>query len=238
MPQAQLVFDGPAFVVLNSSAYLVIDNSNTNAISKTGSGGIISEGEGNIVKWGVDAIAGAYTVPFTRSSVHNNMSMTATITTSGDETSEGSGYINFSAFGGAGAEWVNSAHLPTGVSNVNNSSGEDNSAKIIDRFWVVDAGGYDTKPAVTLSFTYLEDEITATGNTITGEGVLTAQRWNTTTSNWVDFSGGTPNEGANTFEVVVPAADFFKVWTLVDETTPLPIELLYFNGKCNEENIK
>ena len=122
--------------------------------------------------------------------------------------------------------------MPSDVANMGNISGSNNSAFVIDRFWLIDATNYTTKPTATFAFTYLDAEWAANGgNTIT-EANLGAQRFNSTAGTWWGYNPqGTINTVTNTVtSITVAPADFFRSWTLTDKNFPLPIELLYFTA--------
>jgi hypothetical protein len=226
--QSRLVFNNNAYLIITGSRYAVINNSNANAITLLVNGGnIISEGELNRVKWNIGTATGTYTIPFTKSA-GNKIPLTVIITTAG----AGTGSILFSTYGGA--TWDNNTYRPSDVTNMNSLSGTNNSAYVIDRFWIIDAINYTTKPTATITFTYLDAEWAASGNTIT-EANLFAQRFNSTLSKWADWFGatGTCITTNNTVSSgSVTPANFFRSWTLVDQGSPLPIELLSFTAHC------
>jgi hypothetical protein len=184
----------------------------------------------NRVKWNIGTATGTYTIPFTKS-VGNKIPFTVYISSGGVETGAGTGSILFSTYGTP----TNNTPFPTGVSNLNNSSNLDNSAKVIDRFWIIDAIGYNTKPTATFDFTYIENEWInpPTGNSII-EANLGAQRFNSAIGTWWGYlPQGTINTALNTVTAVpVTPANFFRSWTLVDNSSPLPIELLSFTAHC------
>lgn len=233
--QAQIVMNNDGYIVISNGAYLVIDNSNTNAITQTGTGGrIISEAETNRVRWNVSSAAGTYVVPFC-DNTFEEIPVTAQITAGG--TAGATNHIDFSTYDG-GSD--NATYMPSGVTNMGNVTvpTSNNSLQVTDRFWILDAN-HATKPDVTLTFTYIDAE-NAAPNTL-AEANLKAQRWNTSVSDWDGFvfpPTGTVATGANTVSsVVVPAADFFKAWTLVDYLTPLPIELLSNEVICDNNHV-
>lgn len=232
MAQNRMVFNNNAYVVITNSAYLVVDNSNSNAITLAGTGGnIISENEFNRVKWNIGTSVGTYVVPFTKSA-GNKIQLRLGITTAG----VGGGYILFSTYGSA--TWDNNTYKPSDVTGMGAiCCGANNSANVIDRFWIIDALNYTTKPTVRITFTYLDAEWSGAGNTIT-ESSLFAQRFNSTINDWGDWLGlfGTTGIATNnTSTGNVTPANFFRSWTLVNELTPLPIGLLYFNVICNND---
>ncbi len=233
----QLVMDNDGYIVISNSAYLVIGNSASTGIVQTGTGGrIISEAEGNIVRWLVSNSIGTYVVPFYEDVEAVEIPVTATITAAG--TASATNRIDFSTYDGGSFD--NATYMPTGVTNMGNVTvpAANNSAKVTDRFWILDAN-HATKPAVDISFTYVDNENIAP-NTL-AEANLKAQRWNTAVGDWDGFVYP-PIGAANTVTNIVsgaiaPAADFYRAWTLVDFTTPLPIELISNEAICSGNNV-
>jgi hypothetical protein len=230
--QATLVLNG-AYMNISNSATLVVANPDTSAITYH-SGSIISEGENNEVIWLTGSSTGTYLFPFGYSNT-DYIPLQFTISTAGDS----SGYISASTY--RTGTWQNSAYLPSGVPNVNNASVGDASAYVVDRFWSIDASSYTSKPSLSnLMFTYVDAgnwEINGSNNII--ENNLKAQRWNSTVGGWqASWINGTASTSANTVTVsTVSASDLFKWWTLVDNSTPLPVELVNFGGKCENKQI-
>ena len=222
----------------------MLSNSAPNAITQVGTGGrIISEGETNRLRWNISNATGTYVVPFYDndhvpvSTATDEIPLTVSIGVGG--TAGVNNHIDFSTYDGG---WDNATYLPTGVTNIASAwvPTANNSAKVIDRFWMLDAN-QTTKPAVTLSFTYIDDEYSVANNDIPDESELRAQRWNPTVNDWDGVAyppAGVVNPIANTVSAVNPsAADFYKVWTLVERFTPLPIELISNEAFCNNKNV-
>ncbi|MCB9033972.1 MAG: T9SS type A sorting domain-containing protein [Chitinophagales bacterium] len=229
--QARFILNG-AYININDSAFLVIDNPNSNAITRN-SGYIISEGEYNKVRWNIATTNGSYTIPFGFSTTDY---LPLQLSTSG--ASGTNGYFDFSTNSG---NWQNSTYLPTQPTGINvNYNGIDNSENVIDRFWLIDAINYTTKPNLSnLTFSYRDVEHTQASNTIT-EANLGAQRWNDVTQDWYDFlPSGTVNTTTNQVTVAsVSSSDFFSWWTLVEKESPLPVQLTAFNATCNENSVE
>jgi hypothetical protein len=230
--QARVIFNNNPYVVITNNAFVVVDNANPNAITLLGTGGnIISEGQNNRVKWNIGTSTGAYTVPFTRNA-GNKIPLTVNVTGAG----VGAGNLTFSTYQGAG--WNNATYMPTGVTHMNDVGTGccNNSQYVMDRFWIIDPLSYTTRPSVNITFTYIDNEWSAAGNTII-ESMLFAQRFNTTLNKWGDWVGtfGTANTVGNiVVSGPVTPGNFFRAWTLVDQTSPLPIELSEFEVGCNE----
>lgn len=212
---------------------LTIDNSDIDAIELSTAqttGGIISEGDYNQVVWNVENSTGVtYTVPFTKSAAGPAIPVNITITSAGTQLSKGS--IAISTFG---TGWDNSTQAPDGVTTMAALGRPNNSDRVIDRFWLLEASDYSTKPAITLEITYDDAEHTAAGNSII-EANLQAQRFSMSNSNWDGFGpAGTADPVLNVVSgIAVAAADFERPWTLVDNRNPLPIELIEFKADCD-----
>lgn len=207
--QARLILNG-ANITIAQGANLVVENSNADAITRN-SGYIISEGENNVIKWYIGTATGTYTIPWGYSNEYIPVTFTPT-------AASGSGYFLFSTYH---TDWNNAANLPTGVTDFSGSAGSDHSAFAIDRFWQLNALSYTTKPTLTsLTFTYLDSEHSASGNTIE-ESELRPERWNSTLNTWTDFSSSpTINTTSNTVTISgLSNEDLFAWWTL--STSPV-----------------
>lgn len=238
--QSRLVLNNDPWVVMNNNAYIVLGNSNANAITLAGSGGrIVSEAENNKVRWNIGTSTGTYTIPFADNLAEGGtkIPLSLTIGTSGT----GTGYIDFSTYDGA--TWDNSLYMPGMVTHMGQylpPNAPNNSQKAIDRFWLLNAQGYVTKPAPSsIVFTYIDNEHTAPGNSIT-ETSLGAQRFNNGTNQWGDMLPiGLVNTVSNTVTTpAVSAANFFAAWTLSDSNDPLPVSLLSFNASCENSQVE
>ena len=232
--QARLVINNNAFIVIDNGAELVVQNPATNAITTSGTGGnIVTESEFDQVRWMIGTNTGTYTVPLSTSAA-TKIPFTITITTGG----LGAGNILFSTY--AGGNFDNNTYRPSDVTHTNDlaTGSVNNSAEVIDRFWIIDANGYTTRPVATLSFTYIDAEHSAAGNAIS-ESSLGAQRFNSGLGIWGDYlPQGTVNTATNVVSGVPAASsNFFRSWTLVDNASPLPIELLSWEGACENENV-
>lgn len=227
--QNRIIFNNNPYLVITNGSQLVIDNSAANAISLLGTGGnIVTENEINKVRWNIGTNVGTYTMPFSTQS-GSKIPLSLDVTAAGIAN----GSVNFSTYGGA--TWDNSTYKPTDVTNMLSACCANNSANVIDRFWIIDALNFTTKPTVSINFTYLDAEHAVAANTIT-ESLLFAQRFNPVPNNvWGDWLGtfGTTNTTANTVSSgSVSPSHFFRSWTLVNQNAPLPIELLYFKVNC------
>jgi len=187
-----------------------------------------------VVKWNISTTLGTYVIPWTTAS-GVKMPLTIAKTTAG--TGAGTFVLSTWKTVAANTPW------PTAVTNmfsVNGLASPTQEYYVIDRFWHVDAQIYTAKPNVTFTFAYDPVEYAAPNTII--EANLQAQRFNTGTSNWEggSFGGnklfGTDVPASNYVNAaVILAADFFKDWTLVDKTNPLPVTLTDFTATCTNE---
>jgi hypothetical protein len=227
--QAKIILNG-GIINITNGAVLVVDNPDNTAIIQTGSGYIKSEGASNRIIWTIGTGNGNnYLVPFGNASNYLPLNFKAAF------GSDASGKFIFSTY--PTATWKNSDYLPPGVSNVN-SSGIDNSANVIDRFWQINPQGYTTKPSLTnLIFTYSDNEY-AVPNTI-AEAALIAQRWNSVAQMWDDYfpvsSISTVN---NTITVSsINGSQLFDWWTMVSSSSALPVTLVYFKASVQNQKV-
>ena len=203
------------------TGYVVIENSNINAITTIGTGGnIISEKENSKVKWNIGTATGTYIIPFT-TATGMDINFTFDITSAGT----GTGDVTLSSYPTPDGN----CSLPTGVTNFDNGGGTDDSLFAADRFWLIDVNNYTVNPTATVIFKYDVPTDLKPNNTIT-EANLQAQRWNG--SNW-ELPQGTVNTVSNT--VAVTGINNFSPWVLVDNSSPLPVELLYFTARWQDD---
>lgn len=237
-----LILNGAVYVTLKGGTSgtpirLIVNQSNANGISRpvANNGWIVSEGEYNYVQWNIATSTGNYVVPFNYSNTDIPLSMNITSAGVGGTSVLFSTYHNAASDNLPIATYNGSTLIP----NINNASGANNSAKMLDRWWIIDAtNGYTTKPAATLTFSYIDAEWSVASNSIS-EGNLQAQSYNTSTSRWeIADLFGTDVSGSNYVNnAVVPATKLFRAWVLVDKTSPLPIELLNFSATCRNREV-
>jgi hypothetical protein len=244
---AQVVLNAGGIININGGAaaanivYVVLNAPPATPVKTIGGGsnGMMMETEYSVTQYNLGTATTNITLPYLSSALES-FPLTVSSITAGI----GAGNIQFSSKKAPtrATGWDNAAYMPSGVTNMQGAAGvPDNSAYSIDRFWIIDPQGYVLKPAVTLGFTYINAEGAANGsNTLTLANLL-AQRWNTTLGTWVDYypqgtnaTGGTTGTVTN---VVVPALDFFRTWTLNDLTAPLPIDLISYSGACDAGKI-
>lgn len=254
--QASLVLKDNPYLVLNTTVttgevFVVLDNENTSALTTKGTGGnIITKHEKNQIKWNIGTNMGEYTIPFTTATDvandnANNKASESKIPLIVDITGAGTGNgnVKFSSYTDNNTvdNWKVSDYKPSDVTNVDNVPGVDNSANVVDRFWIIDANGYDVggKPDVTLSFTYDDQEAASDPTNILSELEIFPQRWNSTISKWSDVTlTGTLDNIGNTFSgVTVTSENLFRSWALVSSSTSLPVNFVSFDSKCVDNQI-
>jgi len=247
--QARLVLNSNPYIVLNGGSvgtpiHIVLANPATDAITWTGTaqanGGIISEGEHNKIQWNIATTSGTYSVPFTAAAAGPAIPVDVIIGTAGI----GAGNIKFSTYRPTTTPNANLPY-PSFVTNLNSNSsslsgtgGADNSYRVVDRFWIVNANGYGvgTKPAGSMILNYVDAEYGGSNAVI--EANLQAQRYSSANNDW-DGYALTGSQSAGSYQgrvtgITFTITDFDAAWTLVDNRAPLPIELTEFKADCNE----
>ncbi len=241
-----------------------ISNLGGYVISETGP----ASGGYGILKWNIPSTnTGNYTIPFgTDVAAPANLAFGYNITTAGTPTSDYKTfatydtdaynsfdevtYPNITPGPYPPAAW---SDLPTTVDHLTDDYIQAGHRWVTDRFWIIDEdnigegnGGYTAKPTLEYVFKYLDAE-NAAPNHIT-EANLVAQRYNHTDDKWGDWLYGVPGVITNTvlntvtLQIASDAStwieDMYPVWTLVDNSDPLPIELVRFVGECANGKIE
>ncbi|MBK7883120.1 MAG: T9SS type A sorting domain-containing protein [Chitinophagaceae bacterium] len=223
---SRIVFSDNGIATISGGAFVVVDNPEGNAITRINGGHFITEGDlgTNRVRWMIGDKEDTYVVPF---GVSTNQYLPLSFSTFG---ANGQGFIDLSTY--ATDSWKNSDYLPAGVTSFNNANNQDNSANVLDRFYRIEALNYTAKPNLdSIEFSYRDIEHTQPNNMITEAG-LKAQRWNPNQQGWADFQpAGIADIDKNTVQVGnINNADLFAWWVLVDNASPLPVELLSFTA--------
>ncbi len=219
-----------AFTLNNPAASAITFASGTGIFAETAStdvnvlGGTPGLGYG-YVKWIITNTSGVYTVPFI-TATGADVRLTYDVTVAGNA----GGQINFSTYGTT----PNNKPWASGVTQFD-AGGADGSAKVANRYYIVEQNSYSTRPKGWLTFKYLMSELDAT---IT-ENRLAAQRFNTGRESWGDWLySPTANTTTKTVSIFMANnADYFDSWVLSDQDHPLPIELLSFDAKPNSSSV-
>lgn len=244
--QYSLVINNDAYLVIDGGnvgtpIYVVVDETDGRGITTLGTGGnIISEGEYNKIQWNIGTTVDTYTVPFTSDNGVGDQKIPLSVQTTGGAAGA-NGRLRLSTWetDDANTLWPDDVtHLTNAVTGIG-----PNGVNVVDRFWIVDANNYTTKPSATLSFMYNDNNEIGGGNAITGanESDLIAQNfeplggglglWHgsqSTSGGWY----GTWVSARTVNGVNVADADWFSSWTLSLRSQLLPIELVEFSVEC------
>ncbi len=254
---SQLVINGAAVININAGtmakpSYVVLNNPPATPITTIGTtGGIMMESEYNITKYNIGSSSTPITVPyFSKYTSVAGVQFPLAVTGISGGIVSSNGNMQFSsklpsvAFG-SGFDNVN--YMPSDVLNMNgwnaNIFTANNSPRAIDRFWIVDAIGYSTTPAVTYDFGYISAEGNANGGNTFVVANLLAEPFDKVAGSWAGSPTGAGPVGVNTTGAtegnvsgVSLAAGIigtkYRSWTLVDKLNPLPVELLLFKDSC------
>ncbi len=127
----------------------------------------------------------------------------------------------------------NNRPLPQGIPSINDIYGNENSSKMLDRFWTIDFENFIISLVGTYSFTYRDSEHN-TGNNSISESSLRAQKF---TNTWNSIpTGGLVVTSLNSCGITNITGLSSGTWALTDLSSPLPIELLSFTANTTEEN--
>lgn len=192
-----------------------INIENGATISRT-SGYIRSEVENGtgILNWNITA-NGSYIVPFG----YNSSSY---IPFTYQQLASSSGWVKFGTF----HTIASNLPYPPSVTQINSIAGSNNSSNTVDRFWYINTAN---NPSASLTFTASAAE---TGSIIS----MRAQRWMPTPKAW-EASKGTQSNPSSTSTLVASISGLNHWWTLSAGSSPLPVELLAFDGECDDKNI-
>lgn len=250
-----LVINNDAFIVINGGtigdeAVLVVNQSHPNGITTSGTGGnIITNGEFDYIKWNNGTGTGNYNVPFTARTGMNKIPLQINISSAG----VGNGYMALSSWEVSPGPASNNQPWPSEVVHMAGANGQaDVSEYAIDRFWVIDVRDplgtgqtFTTFPTPTIIFNYSLHPDEIGGGNVLATNNLGAQQYDGTQNKWFGwFTAGIPNGiyGNGAVPGIVsgvnpPAGTWYRTWTLADMSEPLPVEMTYFNGNCEDNGI-
>lgn len=205
---------------LNSNTVIVTNPAPT-AITRT-SGYIISETDPTVgygkIQWGLGNSTANYTYPFgTISGTY--IPFLYNVTAAGTQSTVGN--ISVATYPTSVSASPNNRPLPTGVTDLNDASGNESATTCADRFWSFEAADYSTNPTADLTFTYRDEEWDVIGgstNVITENDLL---GWMWSGSQWQNPPTGNLNSTANT--VTVTGINSSAPWTL-NAGEPIPFE--------------
>jgi hypothetical protein len=202
---------------------LNITNSAPTAVTRT-TGCVISETTTppySQMKWTVGTTTGSFVFPFGRTNdTFNYIPFTFTVTSSGSSVS---GTVSVMTYH---TNTINNP-LPSTVTKMQDANGADNSDNVVDRFWFITLDGYSTNPTSTVTFVATPAEVGAIS-------ALRAQRWNSTATKWDAAKSGQTNP--TLYAATVPNVNEFSPWTMSGSSSPLPVNIMYFNAFLKKNN--
>jgi len=200
-------------VTLNSRILYVLSG-NPAAIIRT-NGYLVSEQTDNTgrLRWNIGTTTGAHEYPF-------GTSAGAYIPFTLNLTAGNIGNVTLATYPTA-IDNTPFPSTPDAVTTMVDSSGTDNSANTVDRFWQIDKDG--PSGTATLTFTATQTEVGSTIN-------LRARRWNTGTQTW---ETPPPGQTFTDTSATVSGITNFSPWTMAGDIFSLPMELLSFSAQLN-----
>jgi hypothetical protein len=234
---------------LNHKIFTVKNSATTGIIA---SGYVLSESTDALSKltWNIGNNTGSYTFPFGNTS-GDIIPFIFNITTAGSQSATGNISVATYPTAADNTPWVTGVDAMNfeSMTNLNQNTGVQGTA---DRWWVIDANNYTTKPVSSMTFTYANADIV--NNTAITQSNLKAQRYNATggngnTGGWDPpvYSSGHPSlqvGSTNTVntankQVTITKVFNYSPWVLHDGSSPgnepLPIELVNFKAACNSD---
>ena len=209
-------------VTVNNAAPAAITRMNGHIMSETDP--LSGYGE---VEWRIGANTGSYAVPFGTGT--QSLPVTLDISSPG----VGNGSFVLATYPTDPFATPNNRPLPAGVSALIDPVGSENAPNVLDRYWPVTTFNFTSAPTASLTFTYRDSEWNGGTNTIM-ESSLQAQHFNGV--QWSQPPNGIANTTLNTL-TTAPTGTFDFVWALVQGSTPLPVELLYFGAEANGDEV-
>ncbi|MFH0866622.1 MAG: T9SS type A sorting domain-containing protein, partial [Bacteroidota bacterium] len=204
-----------------NSFTLIENNTAVSSIMRT-SGYIVSETtDGNSrLQWNIGAGTGAYVVPFSST---GSVMIPFTFNVTGAGTVLSTGAVTTATYPTTvtNTPW---ATYPSAVTNMN-----PDPLYVVDRFYLMNYGGYSANPTADLTISYDPADITGP----IAEVNLQAQLWDG--SAWAS-PVGTVNTGSD-YVNNISGINASRVWVLSDNTNPLPIELLAFSAACDGDKV-
>lgn len=211
--------------------------------------GTAGPGYGKVV-WdiGLSGNGSVYTIPFANAA-GNDIKFLYEKTSAGVGAS---GQMKFSTYHTA----TDNTPWATSVTGLVNDYNQPSHLYVVDRFWNIEHVGYTSGtgnlPQSKYTFKYDDADLNLAGNTgIDNEAQLRPQRFNPylpPNGGWGDWLfGPNVNTATNTLQISIAndyggttwmGGDYLPVWALIDESNPLPIELIRFAGNCTDGQVE
>jgi hypothetical protein len=201
--------------------FITLSNPASTAISTSNGGMVLSEGQYNILKWNIADQIGDYVVPFCNQS-SQYIPINLKVTGSGSSN----GYINFSTY----ATSADNLPLPIGVSTIAHVDTllPEDGALLLDRFWIIDADSYSSKPTGSLELNYSTDDFSE--DLIFGTTNFGVQMYDPEIDAWEVAQLGSDNLNGVISGIQLTDESFFPFYAVVKSGSPLPITLINFHA--------
>jgi hypothetical protein len=258
--QAQVVINKGGIININggtaaaNSIYLVLNKPPaanpilmTNTVSAQG---IMMETEYSITQYNLALATTAITVPYLSYTLEP-FPLAVTGISAGTQTAIGNIQFSSKKATTRATGWDNATYVTSDVTNgmggyisPGNTYTVDNSMNVIDRFWIIDAQGYSTTPGASLSFSFISAEDAVNGGNTSTPAALLAMAYDRVSKTWGGYgpSGANQLPGSSVVSGVSVGTGllgkYYRTWTLVNQTSPLPVELLAFAGTCVSNGTK
>lgn len=217
---------------------LFIENPLSNAIT-TQNGHIISEtfpGSYGVIDWNIGHRTGNYIIPFgTNETPSTDLSFGYNIQNTGSGATMGR--VQFISYP-TNAE---NKPFPLEVTQLTNPAGKETYHRAVDRYWIVKNDienlNFSIYPQIEYVFKYSDADYSDVMNAINKDNLI-VRGYNPVTHTWNDWlnSPAFSQPVTNTISVILSTgSDYHGVWTLMDDSNPLPIELIAFSANCNND---
>ncbi len=217
---------------------LLLNNSKSSAITYNTNGGIISESNSSSgygwVQWNIRNGNGGpvFSVPFINTA-GDRVTMQFTVNYQGTQSVD-SGFVAVATYPTIDAPVPNNRPLPVGVFHTENECEGENSERFINRYFIMNDGGYSVAPDLTIDYQYSDADISG-GNDKINEKSLGLLWWNPALGKWNYPLAGSLDAANN--RISFRAKKNYKgAWSLSD-TTPFPRAAFSFNGFCQNDSI-
>jgi hypothetical protein len=210
------------YLVLNGKL-LALQNSSAAAIRQNATGAIVSETTDNMsrLSWNIGTDSDVHEFPFANSVNGEYIPFSYTVN-SGD-----AGLVTLSTYGTS----VENLPLPNGpLSTVTNLGNPNNSDATADRFWHIDVAG---SAEATMTFTYAANELPVAP--YDDANSMVAQRYESSDNQWQQ---PLPGQNASAYTVTVSGVSTFGTWALSNQSSILPVEMLFFKGEIVGQTVE